>query len=83
MVIGGLAGQGYRRKTYFGNTSPVFTFKNCSFTGKIISNFINESGFTTDYTETVKTNNTNWEYMGWIDGSPFQSNDGWMTITTE
>jgi hypothetical protein len=79
MGIGGLVGAGYGIKADE-NYKAVFT--SCIFTGGIYSNFISESGAVTDYTETVKENNTNWKYMGWIDsGQAWKTNDGCLTIS--
>ncbi len=77
MGIGGLVGAGYEIKS-----TVQAEFTSCIFTGDIHSNFISENGAVTDYTETVKANNKNWKYMGWIDsGQAWMTNDGCLTIS--
>jgi hypothetical protein len=78
MAIGGLVGAGYG---FTDNNKAVFT--DCSFTGSILSNFVSAESTTTVHTETVKANNPNWRYMGWLDGSPWKTNEGCLTITPE
>jgi hypothetical protein len=78
MAIGGLVGAGYG---FTDKNKAVFT--DCSFTGSILSNFVSAESTTTVHTETVKANNPNWRYMGWLDGSPWKTNEGCLTITPE
>jgi hypothetical protein len=67
MPVGGLVGT---------NTATSFktTFNGCSFTGTFSSYQVN-GNTNTDNTNTVKDNNTNWQYLGWIlNGSTFSTN---------
>jgi hypothetical protein len=84
MAIGGLVGSGSGLTTA-SSTKIQAVFTDCSFSdeGDIISNYVTtgNEGDPTNYTSTVKAKNTNWKYMGWIDGDPWQSNEDYLTPT--
>jgi hypothetical protein len=58
MTIGGIAG------TQYVTTSPSITFNSCSYTGRMVCYHNNKS-----VSKTVRENNSNWKYCGWLCGS--------------